>query len=311
MILSNAGSKKKYDGLDLRSITTLGESLAEKGYFWAGQFCSLMAKQPFGNYNQKNVKLVLLGADRTLPYEQFATYDNPHVKAFINTMESNIGGDNVCTLNANDSLIETSDYKPTAPKKNEGTKKSYCPLREIELTQLFIFQIKTAPLSKNSSRTDGKVQGEREDGFIDDELFVDLVNALNKHSDENEAAKHIVDHLDTITDDFEIDEFSELAFNTTKSQFTKNNFAFGYTTGDFTKAIFMVFLIMMNFGQSLALKCHTVRYIFKICLHFCIHATFLYSRVILTLYLLLKLMECAKYSVKMAKFNFMESLKVL
>ena len=42
--LSNAGSKKKYDGLDLRSITTLGESLTEKGYFWAGQFCSLKAK---------------------------------------------------------------------------------------------------------------------------------------------------------------------------------------------------------------------------------------------------------------------------
>merc|ERR1711874_192382 len=32
---------------------------------------------------------------------------------------------------------------------------------------------------------DGKVHGEREGGFVDDELFVDLVNALNKHSDES------------------------------------------------------------------------------------------------------------------------------
>lgn len=33
---------------------------------------------------------------------------------------------------------------------------------------------------------DGKVHGEREGGFIDDELFVDLVNALKKYSNEND-----------------------------------------------------------------------------------------------------------------------------
>ena len=75
---------------------------------------------------------------------------------------------------------------------------------------------------------------------------------------------------------------TDLAFDTSKSQLTKNNFATGYTTGDFTKAILMVFLIMINVGKSLALKCQTVRYIYKICLHFCIHTFFLYSRVPLT-----------------------------
>ena len=103
---------------------------------------------------------------------------------------------------------------------------------------------------------------------------------------------------------------TDLACDTSKPQHTKNNFAIGYTTGDFTKAIFMVFLILMNFGHSLALKCFTVRYIFEFCLHLCIQAFFLYFRVLQTIWLLLWLKVCAKYYVLMVKFNFMVSVEM-
>ena len=47
--------------LDIRSIKTLGDTLQDKGFLYAGQFCYLMAQLEFGTYANKNAKLVLLG----------------------------------------------------------------------------------------------------------------------------------------------------------------------------------------------------------------------------------------------------------
>ena len=47
--------------LDIRSIKTLGDTLHDKGFLYAGQFCYLMAELEFGSYANKNSKLVLIG----------------------------------------------------------------------------------------------------------------------------------------------------------------------------------------------------------------------------------------------------------
>ena len=71
MILSNSKSTK--EGLDVRSIKTLGDTLHDKGFLYAGQFCYLMANLDFESYENKNSRLVLIGGDRALPFQAFAT----------------------------------------------------------------------------------------------------------------------------------------------------------------------------------------------------------------------------------------------
>jgi hypothetical protein len=71
MILSNAGTRS--DGLDHRSILTLGDTLTERGFLWAGQFCYLMVNKEFGTFSNRNAKIVLIGADKSLPFGRFAT----------------------------------------------------------------------------------------------------------------------------------------------------------------------------------------------------------------------------------------------
>ena len=77
MILSNpSGNNSNDSGVDRRSIVTLGDTLADKGFLHAAHFCYLMANLPFGAYSsQSNAKLVLIGAERSTDksFEAFAT----------------------------------------------------------------------------------------------------------------------------------------------------------------------------------------------------------------------------------------------
>ena len=45
----------------------------ERGFLWASQFCYLMANKEFGHYENSSSKIVLLGADKSLPFAEFAS----------------------------------------------------------------------------------------------------------------------------------------------------------------------------------------------------------------------------------------------
>ena len=70
MILSNSTSKPE---LDKKSIVTLGDSLAAKGYVLAAHFCYLVAQVEFEDYSNKSSKLVLLSSSTAQSFEKFAT----------------------------------------------------------------------------------------------------------------------------------------------------------------------------------------------------------------------------------------------
>lgn len=82
MIISNTSHKPD---LDRKAVTTLGDSLYNRGDLYAAQFCYLMAQVNFGRYsdvkqeshlmlNSSNaVRLILLGSSHRKSFKEFAT----------------------------------------------------------------------------------------------------------------------------------------------------------------------------------------------------------------------------------------------
>ncbi|XP_066569129.1 protein transport protein Sec16A isoform X2 [Amia ocellicauda] len=59
--------------LDTRTITTIGDTLASKGLTDAAHFCYIMAQVGLGVYTKKSTKMVLIGANHSLPFFKFAS----------------------------------------------------------------------------------------------------------------------------------------------------------------------------------------------------------------------------------------------
>ena len=69
MIVSNADESNK--DLIFASIKTFGDSLAMNGRVAASHFCYLLAKSPFGIYNKKSSKIVLIGSSHNQEFNKF------------------------------------------------------------------------------------------------------------------------------------------------------------------------------------------------------------------------------------------------
>ncbi|XP_061183855.1 uncharacterized protein LOC133192032 isoform X3 [Saccostrea echinata] len=69
MILSNPTGRD----IDKKSIMTLGDTLASKGFLHASHFCYMMAQVNFGSYQKKTAKMVLVGSNHSLPLSEFST----------------------------------------------------------------------------------------------------------------------------------------------------------------------------------------------------------------------------------------------
>ena len=76
MILSNTTSRPE---LDRKAITTLGDTLLNRGNLYAAHFCYLMAEVGFSGYRSPNAKLVLLGSDHRKSFMEFATNESIHL----------------------------------------------------------------------------------------------------------------------------------------------------------------------------------------------------------------------------------------
>ncbi|XP_058015120.1 protein transport protein Sec16A isoform X7 [Ahaetulla prasina] len=70
MVLSNLTNNTDVES---RTIVTMGDTLASKGLLDAAHFCYLMAQEGFGVYTKKTTKLVLIGANHSLPFLKFAS----------------------------------------------------------------------------------------------------------------------------------------------------------------------------------------------------------------------------------------------
>lgn len=112
MILSNTSQRPD---LDRKSITTLGDSLYNRGDLFAAQFCYLMAQVGFGSYANVNqdstlisnspnaARLILLGSSHHKNFKEFATNE-----AIIMTEIYEYA----CTLNDDKfSIVEFQPYK--------------------------------------------------------------------------------------------------------------------------------------------------------------------------------------------------------
>ncbi|XP_070614866.1 LOW QUALITY PROTEIN: protein transport protein Sec16A [Erythrolamprus reginae] len=70
MVLSNLTNNTEVES---RTIVTMGDTLVSKGLLDAAHFCYLMAQEGFGVYTKKTTKLVLIGANHSLPFLKFAS----------------------------------------------------------------------------------------------------------------------------------------------------------------------------------------------------------------------------------------------
>lgn len=112
MILANTSPKPE---LDRKAITTLGDSLYNRGDLFAAQFCYLMAQVGFGRYANVNtesmlmsnsssaIRLILLGSSHHKQFRDFATNE-----AIVMTEIYEYA----CTLNDDKfSIIDFQPYK--------------------------------------------------------------------------------------------------------------------------------------------------------------------------------------------------------
>lgn len=70
MILSNSTARPD---LDVKAITTLGDTLGSRGSLHAAHFCYLMAQVGFGTYAHKSSKIVLIGSSHNQPFNKFSS----------------------------------------------------------------------------------------------------------------------------------------------------------------------------------------------------------------------------------------------
>ncbi|XP_048876295.1 LOW QUALITY PROTEIN: protein transport protein Sec16A [Brienomyrus brachyistius] len=59
--------------LDMRTVATMGDTLASKGLIDAAHFCYMMAQVGLGVYTKKSTKMVLIGSNHSLPFFRFAS----------------------------------------------------------------------------------------------------------------------------------------------------------------------------------------------------------------------------------------------